>query len=268
MSDIQQQLGAILGREVKQVRKTGEIPPRVSVIDVAVVITAHGAKYASEAVRNIFQTHPDVSEKIGHVKFPDSRGRKGQKSTPVIDVRGAVELVLLLPGRQAARVRRQAAELLVRYLGGDASIVDEVCQIRAHQEELAVRAPEDPRRIFGEAVEAASGSAGPPGHQIAQLHALLQQKFTQIDERFAAYTKTHSEALQRIQERLEQDRQRVNLNVRAPNRSSPQNPPIARDIEGADMILCVLRPGYSKSLGGCGFRRPYFVHLHVKTRVI
>ena len=40
------------------------------------------------------------------------------------NIRGAIELVLLPPGRHAAQVRRQAASLLVRYLVGD--IVDEV----------------------------------------------------------------------------------------------------------------------------------------------
>ena len=64
------------------------------------------------------------------VKFPDARGRKGQRASPVTDARGIVEIIMLLGGRQAARVRRQAAELLVRYLGGDLSLVDEVCRIR------------------------------------------------------------------------------------------------------------------------------------------
>ena len=59
---------------------------------------------------------------------------------------------MLLQGHHAARVRRQAAELLVMYLGGDLSLADEVCALRGFQEELAIRAPEDPRRLFGEAV--------------------------------------------------------------------------------------------------------------------
>ena len=37
---------------------------------------------------------------------------------------------MLLPGHQATRVRRQAAELLVRYLGGDLAWIDEVCAIQ------------------------------------------------------------------------------------------------------------------------------------------
>ncbi len=38
MEDLRQQLSALLGREVKQVRKTDETPPRVSVIDVVSAI--------------------------------------------------------------------------------------------------------------------------------------------------------------------------------------------------------------------------------------
>ena len=62
----------------------------------------------------------------------------------VTDARGIVELIMLMTGSQAARVRRQAAELLVRYLGGDMCIVDEVCALRGLQEELAAERPDDP----------------------------------------------------------------------------------------------------------------------------
>ena len=71
-----------------------------------------------------------------------------------------MEIVMLLPGRHAARIRRQAAELLCRYLGGDLALVDEVCRNRGFQEQLAVQAPEDPRRLFGEVVEATGGTVG------------------------------------------------------------------------------------------------------------
>ena len=75
---------------------------------------------------------------------------------------------MLLPGRHAARERRQAAELLCRYLGGDVAIVEEVCRIRGFQEELAVARPEDPRRVFGELVEATTS-----GSQLAQILAAM-----------------------------------------------------------------------------------------------
>ena len=88
---------------------------------------------------------------------------------------------MLLPGRQAARVRRQAAELLVRFLGGDIALVDEVCRNRGVQEELAVRAPEDPRRLFGADVEASTT----PSSELARLFSTMDQRLTNQEKLLA-----------------------------------------------------------------------------------
>ena len=132
------------------------------------------------------------------------------------DAKGIVEIIMLLPGQQATRVRRQASELLCRYLGGDLALVDEVCRLRGFQEELAVARPEDPRRLFREVVEATAG-----GSQLAQILAAMNERMTNQEKILAT-----------IQERFEQDRQRVNLNVRAPKRPAPHQPQIARDLAG------------------------------------
>ena len=120
------QLAALLGHPVKRIRITDETPPRISIIDLAAAITMKDANQAAEQVAYVKKRHPEVTEKFCDFKY---RGR-GQKSTPVIGIRGAVELILLLPGQQAARVRRGL------------------------QEELAAGTPEDSRRVFGGAVEA------------------------------------------------------------------------------------------------------------------
>ena len=117
MAEIQQQLSALLGREVTQIRKTDSEPPCVSVYDVISAVTGMNGNHAGKAYRDLVARYPDVHSVGVNVKFPDSRGQKGQKSTPVADVRGIVEIIMLLPGQQTARVRPQAAELLVRYLG-------------------------------------------------------------------------------------------------------------------------------------------------------
>ena len=82
-----------------------------------------------------------MSQKLSHFRFPG----QGQRSTAVACATGIIEIVLLLPGKQAARVRRQAAELLCRYLGGDISLVEEVCVMRGFQDDLAVQSPDDPK---------------------------------------------------------------------------------------------------------------------------
>ena len=219
MAGIQQQLGALLGSEEKQVRKTEEDgTARVSVIDVVSAITGQGGRGAAVQFGRLVAQYPGVDGNCILYKFAGAR----QRNTLVCDVRSVVEIILLLPGAQAARLRRQVAELVVRYLGGDLTIIDDVCRIRGFQEELAARAPEDPRRAFGEAVEASRDSVA---------LADLARAFSTLTERRAV----QEETLARVRRLLEQDRAQITLNVRAPKRA--RDPPIARDISGAGRPL-------------------------------
>ena len=191
-------------------------------VDVVQVITGMAKNNAGNYFERMKTTHPEVSTNCRNYRFPG----RGQRLTPVMaDTRSIVELILALPGRHAARVRRQAAKLLVRYLGGDLSLVDEVCALRGFQEELAVRAPEDPARAFGEAVEAA-----PPAECLSRVCTdivgrtvplMLDKLSSYIDERLAHVG----------------TRQVVNLNVRAPKRPASQLPHVATDIAGAGRPL-------------------------------
>jgi hypothetical protein len=257
MADIPQQLAALLGRDnVAQIRKTDETPPRISVIDVATLITGKRARNAARDVGFVQERYPEVAQKLSHFVFPG----QGQRNTPVTCAKGVIEIVMLLPGRMAAQVRRQASELLVRYLGGDLSLISEVCRLRGLQEELAVQRPEDPRRVFGEAVEAASGLNNTVGEQLARMCATLTQRLTAQEEMLA-----------RIHERLDQDRLRVNLNVRAPKRASPHDPPIARDIAGAGRPFPLARFMDEKERedpSWCGVRRSFAPTFGMQVQVL
>ena len=114
MADIQQQLRALLKRDVPQLRKTNDEPSRISAIDVVRAVSGKGANEAAEAWRRLVEQYPEVKAKSFDFKFPG----RGQRNTPVLCVRGAIELILVLPGHHAAHVRRRASELMVRYLGG------------------------------------------------------------------------------------------------------------------------------------------------------
>ena len=116
---------------------------------------------------------------------------------------------------------------MFRGLSGDLAIIDEVCALRGFQEELAIRAPEDPRRLFGEVVEASSSSSGP---LVAQVLSNMNERLTKQEQMLA-----------RIHESLEHDRQRVNLNVRAPKRAAPYQPQITRDLAGVGRPLPVAK---------------------------
>ena len=74
------------------------------------------------------------------------------------------------------------------------------------------------------------------------MFSALQERLTgEINERFTAYAREQAEALARIQERLDEDRTRVNLNVRAPKRAAPYQPQIARDLSGVGRPFPVSR---------------------------
>ena len=149
MTRIQAQLSGLLGREVQQLRLTDEQPQQASIIDAAMAITRKNHNDAGQDSRRMVKQYPKVKAICFIYKFSGRR----QRNTPVTDARGIVEIIMLLPGIRAARIRRQAAALMVRYMGGDLSLVNEVCTIRGFQEELATKAPEDPRRVFGEALK-------------------------------------------------------------------------------------------------------------------
>ena len=96
---------------------------------------------------------------------------------------------MLLPGQCAAQVRRRSAELIVRWLGGDLSIIPEVMANRGMQGQLAAGAPQDPRRAFGEAVEAGQGLVF---QQVLEqtlprvLEKVTEKLVAKIEERFVA----------------------------------------------------------------------------------
>jgi hypothetical protein len=153
MVDIQQQLAALMGNpRVGTIRKSDEQPPCISVIDVVAAITGKSGREAAEVFRRLTESYPEVQANCFSFQFAGKR----QKNTPVTHAKGIVEIIMVLPGSQAAKVRRQAAEILVRYFGGDITLVAEVCHLRQFQKHLAEVRPEDPRRIFAEAVDASA----------------------------------------------------------------------------------------------------------------
>ena len=94
-------------------------------------VTRKNANHSEEAIRKLGDCCPEVNGKVVNLKFPGRR----QRDTPATDAKaggpfktawrgdapergrarqplqGTIEIVMLLPEQQAARVRRQAAEL-------------------------------------------------------------------------------------------------------------------------------------------------------------
>jgi hypothetical protein len=126
-----------------------------ALIDITMIFTGLKNNQAGEAVRLLLAQHPEFQEFILKFKFP-GRGRQTIDVAPVVV---ALDFAFLLPGKAAAQMRRQAAKLVVRYLGGDITLVDEVYTNRRVQESLAAvpaeeRTPQEcAARMCGEAVE-------------------------------------------------------------------------------------------------------------------
>ena len=144
--DLMMALSALTSESVRQIRKTAEDPPRVSVLDVISAVTGLDSSNASTVYTRLREQFPEVGTTSSNFKFPG----RGQRDTPITCVKGAVLIVMLLPGRTAGNVRKQAAGVLCRYLGGDLTLIDELSAIHLAQQCLDEDAP---ARLFGQTVE-------------------------------------------------------------------------------------------------------------------
>lgn len=108
----------------KNVRVT--LDQRVSVFDVIKVVC--DIDNPRQSFDGLCLSHPEVVSHVYNFQFPG----QGQRATPVVNVQGMIEIINLLPGENAARFRAGGARLLVRFLGGDESLVDEVRAVQQH----------------------------------------------------------------------------------------------------------------------------------------
>ena len=127
---------------VRRIRKTAEDPPRVSVIDTVALITGHSPTVCSHTLQRLKESYPSLGSDWSNFRFTG----RGQRDTPVADARGIVEVIMILPGRAAGHIRKAAADVMVRYLGGDLSLVEEIAANRLRQEEME---EDEPARLFG-----------------------------------------------------------------------------------------------------------------------
>ena len=159
---------------------------KVSVIDVIADVRSVSYDHAAHIYRRLLSEErvPECEKRLlpprAHlsVSTPGATARRRSggfsgiaQSTPVATAAEMVEIVWQLPG--TAEFRRNCAQTVVRYLGGDESLVDEIRRNRAAQERLARDNPTHTARVFGEAVEAeAAGSAPDAAERAAKLRRL------------------------------------------------------------------------------------------------
>ena len=143
--DLMMSLAQLDDDSVQQIRKTAESPPRVSVYDVLGAVTGYTPNNCVNLWQRLSEQFPEVTTQNRIFKFSG----RGQRETPVTDAEGITQIIMLLPGRAAAIARQSAANVVVRYLGGDVSLVGEIMANRNMQAQLE---PEHPASIFGQSV--------------------------------------------------------------------------------------------------------------------
>ena len=155
----------------ENVRKTPD--GLLSVYDVIAAVKGCSQSYAGQVYLRLL-----AEERIP--EFPclllQNAGPKrggARLPTPFADARGIVQLVWALPGK--SDFRRQCADVCVRYLGGDTTLVDEIFQNRAAQEVLAREQPDHPVRVFGETVETEATKRKREELTITQLDAQIMR---------------------------------------------------------------------------------------------
>ena len=223
-------LRGLLGTAVNMFRTTQETPPRVSAIDVVAALTGYSSGNAARLVNRMRSEHPDMAALCTLAPWMRAPERTALKGSPACDARGAVELIMFCPCQLSTNVRRQAAELVMRYLGADSKIVSEVCALRGFHGEVAVSAAGGARRGRGSAVGVAPGSSGSTGDGLQQMISALEGRLTgEICEKIKAFASEQRVALARIQERLDQDRSCESREARGTKRTAPYEPRSARE---------------------------------------
>ena len=147
--ELQTSLAALLKvteDRIVNIRKTGTL---YSLVDVTSVVVGCDNNSAGQRIREVRRQHPEFLAAMVVVQFPG----RGQRETPAADLRGVVELIMLLPGKAASSLRRSAAELFVRYHGGDLTLIEEVAAAKERQLRLQREDPTHPLRAFGAAAE-------------------------------------------------------------------------------------------------------------------
>ena len=134
--------------DFSNIRKTIETPPRVSVIDLIGAVTKNNNP--RDDWKKLRTSHPEVVANSYNFqddwKFPG----QGQSRSPVINARGAIMIINLLPGAMAASFRAAWADIIVRFIAGDPTLAAEIESNNSMQDELH---HDDPRRFFRQDVE-------------------------------------------------------------------------------------------------------------------
>jgi very-short-patch-repair endonuclease len=145
-----------------QIRKTNEMPPRVSVYDVISAMNGKSIKDATVYWINLKKKYPEVSNNIlSHFKFPG----QGQRPTPVTDARGIVDIIKLLPGINPHDANT-FGKRLAKYIGVDPDFVQDAVMSKGIPKVVKERDEDVIGRLLSEIGETFTRQKRVGGHYI------------------------------------------------------------------------------------------------------
>ena len=203
-----------------QGRRTDQVAGKLGLWHVGAVrfveaVTNSSQPNAHQRWAAVKSSHPELITES--YKFPG----RGNRPVDVIDTTTALQVLMLLPGKTAARFRLKAAVLTARFLSGDVTLVAEVFEMNALQTYLREHDPTHPLVRIAQTAEAQGqvGHAGPSSElEVRKLHLEIraleeaaverERKRKQDEEEAEQRRRTHEEALQKIREERLQKRAR------------------------------------------------------------
>ena len=127
---LRQQLTDVLGHTVSAIRIVRESPACVSVLDVVHSLREGNKPWqARSAFMELLKAYPEFATRCRSMTFKGS----GQRSTPVLDTRSIIKLIMVLPSKYSDLIRRRVAEVVSENMGGHPNIVAEVFGTRGRQ---------------------------------------------------------------------------------------------------------------------------------------
>ena len=165
-------------------RKTCEAPPRISVYDVIAKVKGCSLNYAGNVFRRLLDSgNVPECEEVSPSLMEQATGQGGNRRPVLVaTAEEIVQICCALPGN--VQFRKHCAGVVVRYLAGDLTLVEEVFRNRAAQEQLAAEAPGHPARFFGEAVESLTHAERP-----GNLADLVQGLVNAAEARFTDFVR-------------------------------------------------------------------------------
>lgn len=139
--------------EIRQIKyKDGLYDP----VDGLMLMSEKNRNHAGEDLRLICVKFPDVHEKLVNIAYDDQGSRPDSKGC---DLPTLLEIMMLSPSRNSGTLRRKIVVTFCRVLGGDATLANQILEIRRVQDALRESGQEDhPARAFGRYVEQTSST--------------------------------------------------------------------------------------------------------------